>query len=69
VSEWKPFETAPKDGKKYIFWKNGDITTAWWQGGRFGGNGWCYELPDNIDAGFTKNLPTHWDYMPPPPTA
>lgn len=65
---WQPIETAPKDGKNYLFYRKGIINTARWKGDTWGGDGWSYELATNIANGFTSNLPTHWQPLPAAPT-
>lgn len=65
--EWQPIETAPKDGKYYLLYKNGRINNARWRDGTWGGEGWCYEMAENIANGHTKNMPTHWMPLPEPP--
>jgi hypothetical protein len=65
--EWISVDNAPKDGKKILMLRNGIVSTAWWKGDTWGGDGWSYELGENIRAGFTENLPTHWMPMLPPP--
>jgi hypothetical protein len=58
MSEWKPIETAPRDGSDVLIWcYTGEIgiahfdyaTFAWWHN--------LCEYPD----------PTHWMPLPPPP--
>jgi hypothetical protein len=60
MSEWKPIETAPKDGSDVLIWcYTGEIgvahfdsaTFAWWSDLS------TRECPD----------PTHWMPLPPPP--
>ena len=65
---WKPIDTAPKDGKYYLFYRKSEIQSAKWLSiGTWGDDGWCYELPSNIKNGVTKNLPTHWMPLPAAP--
>lgn len=63
--EWHPIETAPKDGTKFLTYRDGDIAQTWWKGDPsdgictgFGNDEWYYTPWD---------LPTHWMALPPPP--
>ncbi len=69
IRQWRPIDTAPKDNKPYLFYRNGDIRTAFRKGNNWGsrGIGWQYEFDENVKNGFTENLPTHWQSLPEPP--
>lgn len=68
MSEWKPIDTAPKDGTHVLVYrsllgKSDCIVEAWWKADVFGdmcwgANGWTY--PD-------FSPPTHWMPLPAPP--
>lgn len=68
AATWQPIETAPKDGKDYLFYKKGHISEARWlgEGKGFGGNGWSYDLEANIANGRNEQ-PTHWMPLPEAP--
>ena len=56
---WKPIETAPKDGTKILAFKNGAKFVCYWCD--FAG-GW---IRDTFDCGGI----THWMPLPPDPCA
>ena len=60
--EWKPIETAPKDGTEILVWDKWDRTAAYWSEvdkiWRVAG-----ALEDDLAT------PTHWMPLPDPPTA
>ena len=66
MSEWKPIDTAPKDGTRILaFWPDsGDgvdneaEARTWWENDRWE-NPWGSSLYDPP--------PTHWMPLPPPP--
>lgn len=63
MSEWRPIETAPKDGTRVVL---GWLDRAWAHPGYYAADhgGWAN---DEDHAGFFDE-PTHWMPMPPPPT-
>ncbi len=81
MNEWRPIETAPKDGTKiYLF---PQLQTAWWE---FGDNEWMYgavalndnrqileqfkwdaERPPMWFCLYVEDEPTHWQPLPAPP--
>lgn len=68
MMEWKPIETAPKDGTKILTWREckegslGSITVSEW--GRTGyGEHW---RPSPMAI---RIAPTHWMPLPEPPDA
>jgi hypothetical protein len=61
---WKPIETAPKDGTAVDLWIDfRRITDAYWRKGPMG-EGWHYASGEGMD----DSQPTHWMPLPPPPT-
>jgi hypothetical protein len=61
VSEWKPIETAPKDGT-WVLLARGGITgriACLWDKDYAG---WM-----NVRAGYEFRAPTHWMPLPEPP--
>lgn len=55
--EWRPIETAPKDGTTILVFHNGSMWTVLWSD--------VQEWHDANDYGYT---PTHWMPLPKPPT-
>ena len=55
---WQSIETAPKDGTKFLCYRDGDIANAWWTGDVLGGRGWSYAA---------WAYPTHWMPLPKTP--
>ena len=69
MSEWKPIETAPKDGSRFLAWHKGNVHFFRWQDFKDGSDapvGWrdnfIYVYPEG-DA----NGPTHWMPLPKEP--
>ena len=68
VQQWRPIETAPKDGAMFIAYQNGSVYECRW-----------VEYPPDLDhrgsAGFLDmtndgiEYPTHWMPLPEPPKA
>lgn len=68
VAEWKPIETAPKDGTPFLcfrpdalghgFSDQSGIDVLWWENGD-----WTYDG----DGRVTVDPPTHWMPLPAPP--
>jgi len=82
MSEWKPIETAPKDGTRVLvhgFWDDraakhcrGEpyMTIGAWSSFMSGGTGhhWMYEgCLGDVDADHICVTFTHWMPLPPPP--
>lgn len=72
MSEWRPIETAPKDGTPVLLYVKEYSSTVtiegWWQGG-LDGNWACVWLDVHgcgCCSGSDPN-PTHWMPLPPPP--
>lgn len=64
---WRPIETAPKDGTAVLLYADSWELTWGIQAGRFYDGEWmCWggAVPENDEDG-----PTHWQPLPPPPTA
>jgi hypothetical protein len=69
MGEWKPIESAPKDGTRVLLWLKGNgnehVIGRWkpqYEGDAF---------PWYGDAGyesFKENLVTHWQPLPAPPS-
>lgn len=58
--EWRPIETAPKDGTEILVWLSwGDYEITLWENDR-----WTWE--DRLSS---QPEPTHWMPLPPPPDA
>lgn len=73
-SEWKPIETAPKDGTKVLVYDEsyGLPQKAWFGKDHFKEEyeGWLFGDGDDYSCGlyFTPIEPTHWMPLPKPPT-
>lgn len=67
--EWKPIETAPKDGTDVLLFANDSIAIAAWQTDWPNRGEWAtgYSCADYGDY-YVKN-PTHWMSLPEPPAA
>lgn len=75
MSDWRPIETAPRDGTRVLvsFGARGVHAVAWEEPAHSGFEIWCvddgkhgpYALRGYLDAGPTA--PTHWMPLPPPP--
>lgn len=60
--QWKPIETAPKDGSSILVF-NGKTGAVHWDGA-----GWVAGIScSNGSAFYLGNPPTHWMPLPPPP--
>lgn len=60
LTEWRPIETAPRDGTDILIFEGNAIIAAWWTSANPRLSGW--------DAGeFMCDHPTHWLPLPPPP--
>lgn len=80
MSEWRPIETAPKDGTPILVaggeddntkYADPDIrafmrapTRAMWDG-----DGWLITLAEAACVGVERLTPTHWMPLPTPPSA
>ena len=72
--EWRPIETAPKDGTKVLVYDEsyGLPQKAWFGKDHFDEEheGWLFGDGDDYSCGlyFTPINPTHWMPLPKPPT-
>jgi len=67
MSDWRPIETAPKDGTEFQAWLdfNGLDDACWCPRCRYGETGAFLIWDDEYGWGSNKlSFPTHW--MPPP---
>lgn len=69
-SEWKPIETAPRDGTEVILHDRGTVGSGFWSksdGAYRADDGWFWEM-DRGDLLIARNCsPTEWMPLPPPP--
>jgi hypothetical protein len=65
MSEWRPIETAPKDGTMFIIFQAEEDGDHW-----FDLVSWSETENDWIDDGGTLSCdgPTHWMPLPEPPS-
>jgi len=71
TAEWRPIETAPKDGTPiivYMPWEGGMVRTAHYSRrlteDRYAQNVWCVHWSGSYKS---RVAPTHWMPLPPPP--
>jgi hypothetical protein len=68
TSEWRPIETAPKDGVPILAWAPGWDTpdVVWWQRADHLGlsDGWYDGMTDNFGDPCGPVEPTHWVPLP-----
>lgn len=62
--EWRPIETAPRDGTGFL----GFVRQDWIEGFAFWGDELCW-LSDGDGPKFARDYPTHWMPWPEPPKA
>lgn len=65
MSKWKPIETAPKDGTRFLAFEKSDDYQhyeCWWREDFSNWSGW----QDDWDS---EPNPTHWMPLPEPPEA
>ena len=70
--EWRPIETAPKDGTWVLLGSNGTDSSSgtWVTQGYFYDEGWRGETTDDGAPGYCvlhDSQPTHWLPLPTPP--
>lgn len=63
--DWQPIETAPKDGTQILAWDGFNFDLCEWSAPERRPQDACWWI-DN-DKGSMH--PTHWQPLPPPPTA
>lgn len=59
MNDWKPIETAPKDGTRVLVWSQriGCVEICWWDG-----DDW--ESMNGLYAPHCGDEPTHWMLLP-----
>ena len=68
MSDWKPIETAPKDGTSVLLWRtnidgsDGRVTVGSWHE-TYGGSWWDEGME------YTFDHMTHWRPLPAPPAS
>jgi hypothetical protein len=65
MPEWKPIETAPKDGTDIILFLDGVVIQGWWAGA-----GWEVVSLFSHGCGCCSSMnepATHWMPLPKPP--
>lgn len=67
VSEWKPIETAPKDGSIVLTWNGSIGTMQWIEGEGYALWIWADDILSDVDP--DPEQPTHWMLPPPEPKA
>ena len=68
--EWLPIESAPKDDGVRVV--NDTIDGGWVVASYENGDewsGWVYDDQTAQDSNPTGPMPTHWFFVPPPPTS
>ena len=64
--EWKPIETAPKDGTVFLGYKRGQFRECY-KVPRDDCDMWCFGGTSGADDLFPNIKPTHWMPLPKPP--
>ena len=62
--EWRPIESAPRDGTRVLLWIAVSGTAPWAETAEFDGDEWWRNDGDEICG---ENSPTHWQPVPPAP--
>lgn len=69
--DWKPIETAPKDGTKIlVFTIHGDVELSDWysyQSERYEPEGDLFRRVSTAEGAWNSNTPTHWAPLPAAP--
>lgn len=71
MNNWKPIETAPKDGREILLWLPAPYSRVekahWFE---IWGNWQSCDFIEPTDeyCGIGSELPTHWQPLPEPPT-
>lgn len=75
MSEWKPIESAPKDGTPFLVcWESADdkwvmTTAAWWQPSNGNADLGFWDLVESgTYADDSEVVPEYWMPLPAPPT-
>lgn len=66
MSEWMPIESAPKDGTKFLAWRDHEVAEAYVIQ-RDDGEVWTFGRTSAHVSVFPSNKPTHWQPLPAPP--
>ena len=62
LDEWRPIETAPKDGTSFLIYDSGEYHECWWSGNE--DIGWTsYQTEAHL---FPMFFPTQWKPLTPP---
>jgi hypothetical protein len=64
MSEWKPIESAPKDGTPILAFGEGIMLVMEWYGGL---EMWQASNISGWEFDAELDRPTHWQALPPPP--
>lgn len=71
MDDWKPIETAPKDGTRILLFQRGKVVCGSWDEQPLNSKPKPFWSHDRIRVfGVTdarENPPTHWMPLPPPP--
>ena len=65
-NEWRPIETAPKDGTVFLGYKRGQFRECY-KVPRDDCDMWCFGGTSGADDLFPNIKPTHWMPLPKPP--
>jgi hypothetical protein len=69
--EWQPIETAPKDGRRIVAWRQGYGWNGWevlrWKVNTRTGREYFGDPLENDDYDLADEQPTHWLPIPEPP--
>ncbi len=63
---WRPIETAPMDGTKFLAYRRGEVATAFrvpWNAGTM----WVFGVQCGSEEHWPNVKPTHWMPLPEPP--
>jgi hypothetical protein len=65
MSEWQPIETAPKDGRMILVWRDSGVHLMRWKA--IGEHGFWDEW--HVKLKHLSSHPTHWMPLPDPPSS
>lgn len=74
MSEWRPIETAPKDGTNFQAWCTHSTGGFWEPKARFNPDTGAFEMWGRVDYDmegwetYPHSAPTHWQPLPEPPS-